>query len=81
MVRQRDALRSLLWWYMLPFLPGMVLVVSGAVMLRGGPRPLDAVGIGAVIALFALVWWINQHFARKLQRHIAEIDALIGGEE
>jgi hypothetical protein len=81
MVRQRDALRSIFWWYLLPFFPGLVVLVIGSIQLRGGPRPLDAVGIAGVTAVFAFVWWVNRYSARRLQRHIDEIDALTGASE
>ena len=29
LVRQRDALKSIFWWYVLPFLPGVLLVYLG----------------------------------------------------
>lgn len=80
MVRQRDALRSIFWWYMLPFLPGLLLVIIGggargtAVEDRGG----GWIAIVVMLAMFAFLWWINQVAARKLQRHIDEIDALTG---
>jgi hypothetical protein len=81
LVRQRDALRSILWWYMAPFLPGMALIVIGAMRARGGPQLRDAIGITVLAAVFAGVWWVNQLAARKLQRHIGEIDALTGASE
>jgi hypothetical protein len=80
LLRQRDALRSIFWWYMLPFLPGMALIVIGAMLSRGGPQLRDAIGMAVLVAVFAGVWWINQLAARKLQRHIGEIDELMGGE-
>ena len=29
LARQRDALRGVLWWYLLPLVPGMVLIFAG----------------------------------------------------
>ena len=29
MLRQRDALRSIFWWYILPFIPGLVVMSLG----------------------------------------------------
>ena len=83
MVRQRDALRSILWWYILPFVPGMVVMISGSMLHKAAegtpPGMFDAVASVVMITVFAGVWWINQYSARKLQRHIDEIDVLIGG--
>jgi hypothetical protein len=81
MVRQRDALRSIFWWYLLPFFPGLVLLVFGSIQFKGGPQPIDAAGTAGMTALFAFVWWINRYSARRLQRHIDEIDALMGASE
>jgi hypothetical protein len=81
LVRQLDALRSIFWWYMLPFVPGMALVLFAAIKARGGPQLRDGIGITVVVAVFAGVWWVNQLAARKLQRHIDEIDALTGASE
>ena len=85
LVRQRDALRGIFWWYMLPFLPGFGLLFAGSMYAPDthpdGPGWGDVVGITVMAAMFYGVWWINQRAVRKLQRHIDEIDALTGGAE
>jgi hypothetical protein len=83
MVRQRDALRSIFWWYLLPFFPGLLILMSA-----GGARPQPAGGEGATagglivmcltVSVFPFVWWLNQLAARKLQKQIDEIDELRG---
>ncbi len=82
LVRQRDALRSIFSWYLLPFLPGMGLFLTGTLLQKraeGGLKLIsDGIGPAVVVAVFAGVWWLNQVAARKLQRHIDEIDALMG---
>jgi len=86
LLRQRDALRSIFWWYILPFIPGLVVMSVGngldpGFAAKGPPlwvRWLVFAGLGAALAV---VWWLNQLGARKLQRRIAEIDALTGGKE
>lgn len=84
LVRQRDAVRSVFWWYLLPFLPGLVLMVVGSWNVRAthpeGPGWRDAVGLTVVAAVFTGIWWLNQLAARKLQKRIDEIDVLTGGE-
>jgi hypothetical protein len=83
LVRQRDALRSVFGWYLLPFLPGMAVFMAGT-MLAGrpsGPEPRDAIGFAVLTALFVGIWWINQLGAGRLQKHIDEIDALTEGTE
>lgn len=83
LVRQRDLLRNIFWWYILPFIPGLALILIG-----NGQDPEMAkhvaiwvrwVGLGFIATVFAGVWWLNQMAARKLQRRIEEIDALTGG--
>ena len=83
MVRQRDALRGLFWWYILPMLPGMLVFLLGTTAAkRGATTALVAPGrpewifIAVMAAFIALVCWLNIHFASKLQKHIDEIDAL-----
>lgn len=84
LVRHRDALRGVFWWYMLPFLPGLVLVLAGSLYAPDthpdGPGWRDAVGVTVMAAVFYGVWWLNQRAVRKLQSHIDEIDALMGCE-
>ena len=85
LVRQRDALKAIFWWYILPFLPGMAVMMAGNMATRsaeadGGPGPFDALGMAAVLLMIAGIWWLNQHGARRLKRHIDEIDALMGGD-
>ncbi|HEU4650503.1 MAG TPA: hypothetical protein VFS49_03725 [Croceibacterium sp.] len=85
LVRQRDALRSVFWWYLLPFVPGMALLLLGS-----GQDPALAAktpvwgrwfALAVVTGIFGGTWWLNQLAARKLQRHIDEIDALTGANE
>jgi len=84
-VRQREALRGIFWWYLLPFLPGLALLLAGSMYAPDthpdGPGWRDAVGVTVVAAVFYGVWWLNQRAVRKLQKHIDEIDALTGGAE
>ena len=84
LARQRDALRSIFWWYILPFIPGIALILIGngqdPQMAKHAPIWLRWVGLGATATMFAGVWWLNQLGARKLQRRIEEIDQLISEE-
>ena len=80
LVRQRDAVKGILWWYILPFLPGMVLIIIGRMLsLPDGPAQRQWIGLAAMLAILIIIWWLNQLGARVLQRHIDEIDSLIGG--
>ncbi len=81
LVRQRDALRSIFGWYIAPFLPGLAVFMTGTMLEKRaaeGLGPIDAIGSAVLLAVFAGVWWLNQLGARRLQRHIEEIDVLMG---
>ena len=78
--RQRDAVDDVFFWYILPFVPG--LVVMNAVPMVLAPVIGDASWLQVLakisiipIALIA-VWWVNKRAARKLQAEIDQIDAL-----
>jgi hypothetical protein len=83
LARQRDALASVFTWYLLPFIPGMaVMIFSGP--LDHGIGALTRLGSAEWIALafctgvFTGVWWLNRRMARKIQKQLDEIEALIG---
>lgn len=83
LVRQRDALRSIFWWYLLPFMPGLATAVAGGFAMRAGEPGGIARGLvvcSAMLGAFVGIWWLNQIGARKLQKRIDEIDALTGGD-
>lgn len=80
LIRQRDALKSLGWWYMAPFAPGMILLMMGRWFQSHVPNrslAMDHLGIllasGVVVLVFGGIWWLNQLGARRLQK---QIDAL-----
>ena len=81
LARQRDALAKVGRWYLLPFLPGLALMVL-APAVESGPEALRSFSAGdlmsiAVLALVFLgIWWLNRRAARKLQKAIDELDAL-----
>lgn len=86
LVRQRDALKGIFRWYILPFIPGMALIMIGNAFdprfTAQGPgvtvKWLAFAGAGIVVGV---IWWLNQLAARRLQRHVDEIDALTEGTE
>jgi hypothetical protein len=83
LVRQRDALREVFWWYLLPFVPGFAVIFVGngivpEVERAGPPIWVRWLILGVMGAIYVGVWWINQLGARRLQRHIDEIDVLMG---
>jgi hypothetical protein len=85
LARHRDALRGIFYWYMLPFVPGLLILMAGsaAERAREASRAVEVTWQECLfVALFGViffaVWWFNQRIANKLQRHIDEIDALAG---
>lgn len=86
LVRQRDALRGLFWWYILPFIPGLVLMSIGNALdpkfaAEGPPAWARGLIFGGMTLILAGIWWINQLGARRLQKHIDDIDALLGDRQ
>jgi hypothetical protein len=83
LVRHRDALRGVFGWYILPFIPGLGVMMVGNALnpgfaSLGAPPWVKWLSFAGVVAIIGVIWWLNQLAARKLQRHIDEIDALTG---
>ena len=83
LVRQRDALRSVPLWYLLPIVPSFAVIdvgrwVQGHVPGRslGADHLAILVGSGVCILILAGVWLLNALGARRLDHAIAKIDAL-----
>lgn len=74
--RQRDALRSVGWWYVLPLLPGPELMLLGRHLAGhlpiAGPRNFAVFLLMPVVALLVLL--LNRLGARQLQRRIDALD-------
>jgi hypothetical protein len=80
LIRQRDALRSVLVWYLGPFIPGLALMTAGRWFQAHAPgRPLavDHLIIGLCVAIivlaFGMVWLYHQRNADRLQKRIDEL--------
>jgi hypothetical protein len=70
LVRQRDLLRSVWSWYLLPFVPGVAVILIGRAIERP-ERRLTALGVAvAFVGAFVLIGMLNWRVARKLQRRI-----------
>lgn len=86
LVRQRDALASVGTWYLLPLVPGLVVILLAPV-IEGGWAGLAARGwfglawLGIAAAFFLYVWRLNRAGARRLQAEIDALDALEGDME
>jgi hypothetical protein len=81
LVRQRDSSAEIGRWYLLPFAPGLALMVF-APAIENGPETLlqlsgpDLASIASIVLVFSGIWWLNQRASRNLQRAIDELDAL-----
>jgi hypothetical protein len=75
LVRQRDLLRTVVWWYLSPLVPGLLVFLAGMLGERGFKlRQLPFLAL--IAGLFAWVWWINKRAAGRLDRQIAELNRL-----
>ena len=74
LVRQRDLLRGVWWWYLLPFVPGSALLIIGRAIERPDRRLLALGVTAAFVVSFTLVGKLNEYGARKLQRAIDALD-------
>jgi hypothetical protein len=74
---QRDLLKDVWKWYLLPFAPGLLAFVAVPAMHSPPDKWLRAVPFILLCAVFFYaVAILNQRGARKLQRQIDELDAM-----
>jgi hypothetical protein len=73
--RQRDLLRSVWYWYLLPFVPGAVVILIARAIERPDRRVLALVVGVAFVVGFVLVGKLNETGARRIQRAIDRLDA------
>ena len=75
--RQRDLVRDVWKWYLLPFVPGLLAVIA-VPLLRQPPEKW--IGAWPVIllwaAMFYAIWRLNKRGANKLQRQIDELNSM-----
>jgi hypothetical protein len=83
LVRQRDAAKSVAWWYIAPVIPGVVMITLGRYFQFHAPGRALAwdhqvvVLCSVIVALtFAIVWLLNAWAAERLQRRIDDLDKL-----
>ena len=67
LLRQRDLLRSVWRWYLLPFVPGLLLMLMGRAAVDPS-RAMRATLISAVV--FLGIGWLNERAARRLDDEI-----------
>jgi len=80
LVRQRDLLRNVWTWYLIPMVPGyLALNVATALQFT---RPYRWATLGLIDLLFAAAfigaWKLNAYGARCLQRSIDDLDSATG---
>lgn len=83
LVRQRDAAKSVAWWYIGPVIPGVVMMTLGRYFQFHAPGRTLAwdhqiiILCSAIVALtFVIVWLLNAWAAERLQRRIDDLDKL-----
>ena len=83
--RQRDALRTVWSWYLLPFVPGLAVLVIGSIVNQWvAHRHLvinSFVSPAIMAAFFFVVWKLNRWAAKRLQTQIDELDKLSHGSD
>ena len=85
LLRQRNAAKSVAWWYIAPVIPGVVMMTLGRYFQFHAPGRTLAwdhqivILCFAIVALtFAIVWLLNAWAAERPQRRIDELDKLGG---
>ena len=89
LVRQRDALRTVWSWYLLPFVPGLAVFLAGLARSAMNTaqvvgHPLSALQVAGfvtgsasfVVVVFVGVWMLNRWSVTKLQAQIDELDVM-----
>lgn len=82
--RQRDALRAVWSWYLLPFVPGLAILAIGSIASQRAAHQ-GSVGHlvisilasqGIIPAVFFAIWKLNRRAADRLQTQIDELNTL-----
>jgi hypothetical protein len=76
--RQRDVLRAVPLWYLLPFVPGITVLAFSKTETLGAGALL---GFSIVLGFFGAVWWLNLVAARWLDGQLRQVDALALAED
>lgn len=75
LVRQRDALRRVWLWYLVPFAPGLFLIY-GADLVRPGVNPtLSLLLLAGTLGLAVFLCWLNLVAARRMDAEIERLDS------
>ena len=74
LVRQRDLLRGVWWWYLLPFVPGLLLITIGRVAAEPALAPGAAIGTMIALLVFLGIGKLNDLAAKKIQQDLDALD-------
>lgn len=74
LAKEARVARALLRWHMLPYIPGVGLIVAGAAN-AGEPTSWFVIYVGIFVLLYLGLRWRRARIARQLE---SELDALIG---
>lgn len=75
LVRQRDALRRVWLWYLVPFAPGLLLIYGADLFRPGANLVLGAVLLIGTLALAVFLCWLNLVAARRMDTEIERLDS------
>ena len=79
LARQRDLLRSVWKWVILPIIPALVLLdVYGFTSTGHGKLRHHVAGVLLEAVLLVVIAWLNMRAARQLDGRIAELDRDLG---
>jgi hypothetical protein len=76
LVRQRDILRDVPRWYLLPFIPGMLLGMLSKLSGASSNPIATAMALPVVLGIFYLIWRVNLWAAAWLDRQVQQAIAL-----
>lgn len=74
LVRQRDALRRVWLWYLLPFAPGVILIYGADFVRPDGNVVLSSALLIATLGIVVFICWLNLVAARRMQDEIDRLD-------
>ena len=85
LVRQRDALKSVWRWYLLPFVPGVTVFSIGTALesaaASGAPiwvtLAISSISLGIMAVVFYAIYALNAHAAKKLDTEIDALEAVM----
>jgi hypothetical protein len=68
--RQRDLLRSVWWWYLLPFAPGMLVLAIGQALAQPERMSRTIASSAVILIVMVGIYALNRRAAARIQRRI-----------